>query len=129
MDLTSPLIASCRICFTMSWETLPQMTSVVPKQVVRLQVRQDYCVTDTGPFSNIQSWRYWSSTEYAPITTQKWYFNFYDGNQSPDYYYEEYYAWAVHDADVSAVPVPAAVWLFGSGLIGLMSLTQRKKAA
>lgn len=31
-------------------------------------------------------------------------------------------------APVSAVPVPAAVWLFGSGLIGLASIARRKKA-
>jgi len=29
---------------------------------------------------------------------------------------------------VSAVPVPAAVWLFGSGLIGLVGFARRKKA-
>jgi hypothetical protein len=31
------------------------------------------------------------------------------------------YVWAVHSGDVGAstVPVPAAVWLFGSGLLGL----------
>lgn len=29
---------------------------------------------------------------------------------------------------VSAVPVPAAVWLFGSGLIGLIGFARRKKA-
>lgn len=30
--------------------------------------------------------------------------------------------------DLSAVPVPAAVWLFGSGLIGLAGLAKRKKS-
>ena len=30
---------------------------------------------------------------------------------------------------VSAVPVPAAAWLFGSGLIGLTGIARRKKAA
>ena len=30
--------------------------------------------------------------------------------------------------DTTAVPVPAAVWLFGSGLIGLVGLARRKKA-
>ena len=30
---------------------------------------------------------------------------------------------------VSAVPVPAAVWLFGSGLLGLVGMARRKKAA
>ena len=30
---------------------------------------------------------------------------------------------------VSPVPVPAAVWLFGSGLLGLVGMSRRKKAA
>jgi len=30
--------------------------------------------------------------------------------------------------DVSAVPVPAAAWLFGSGLLGLVGVARRKKA-
>ena len=29
----------------------------------------------------------------------------------------------------SAVPVPASVWLFGSGLLGLIGIARRKKAA
>ena len=32
-------------------------------------------------------------------------------------------------ADLSAVPVPGAVWLFGSGLVGLMGAARRKKVA
>lgn len=31
--------------------------------------------------------------------------------------------------NVSAVPIPAAVWLFGSGLLGLVGMAKRKKAA
>lgn len=31
--------------------------------------------------------------------------------------------------DVAPVPVPAAVWLFGSGLLGLVGIARRKKAA
>ena len=30
--------------------------------------------------------------------------------------------------EVSAVPIPAAVWLFGSGLLGLIGVARRKKA-
>ncbi len=36
------------------------------------------------------------------------------------------YAWAVKSGDVSAVPVPAAVWLFVSGLVGLVGFARRK---
>ena len=36
--------------------------------------------------------------------------------------------WDVHISEVSAVPIPAAVWLFGSGLIGLVGVARRKKA-
>ncbi len=38
------------------------------------------------------------------------------------------YGWAVHSGDVSTVPVPAAVWLFGSGLLGLIGVARRKRA-
>ena len=31
--------------------------------------------------------------------------------------------------DVSAVPVPAALWLFGTAMIGLVGLNKRRKAA
>lgn len=32
------------------------------------------------------------------------------------------------NVSITAVPVPAAIWLFGSGLIGLISFSKRKKA-
>lgn len=34
----------------------------------------------------------------------------------------------VHIASISSVPVPAALWLFGSGLLGLIGVVKRKKA-
>lgn len=37
-------------------------------------------------------------------------------------------ATVLHTENINAVPVPAAVWLFGSGLIGLVSFAKRKKA-
>lgn len=38
------------------------------------------------------------------------------------------YGILVSDVNVSAVPVPGAVWLFGSGLIGLSGVIRRKNA-
>jgi hypothetical protein len=35
----------------------------------------------------------------------------------------------VHPATTSTVPVPGAVWLFGSGLVGLVGMRKRKAAA
>ena len=35
---------------------------------------------------------------------------------------------SLHVTSVSAVPVPAAVWLFGSGLLGLIGVARRKAA-
>ena len=37
-------------------------------------------------------------------------------------------AWDLNSFTTSSVPVPAAVWLFGSGLIGLIGVARRKKA-
>lgn len=37
--------------------------------------------------------------------------------------------WNVNIVSVSAVPIPAALWLFGSGLLGLIGLSRRKKTA
>lgn len=86
-------------------------------------------LTNTGPFSNVREPAYWSATEYAPNTSTAWFFNSYDGGQINYNKTTGFYAWAVHSGDVGAstVPVPAAVWLFGSGLVGLIGLARRKK--
>jgi hypothetical protein len=34
---------------------------------------------------------------------------------------------AVHPGDVSAVPIPGAVWLFGSALLGLIGIRKEMK--
>lgn len=38
------------------------------------------------------------------------------------------YSIAFDNFSITAVPVPAAIWLFGSGLIGLIGVARRKKA-
>jgi hypothetical protein len=87
-------------------------------------------LTNTGPFSNVQANNYWSATEYAPETSAAWYFDFGFGWQGALFKDFDVYAWAVRSGDVGAstVPVPAAAWLFGSGLIGLVGLARRRRA-
>ena len=85
-------------------------------------------LVNTGPFSNLEATPYWSGTEQLDDPTRAWFFNFNWGNTSTDDKALNRLAWAVHDGDVAAVvPVPAAVWLFGSGLLGLIGVARRKK--
>ena len=81
---------------------------------------------DLALFTNVQSSSYWSGTEYGSAV-YAWIFYFDGGGQWVDYTAFGHYAWAVRPGDVAAVPVPAAVWLFGSGLLGLIGVARRKK--
>ena len=81
-----------------------------------------------GPFSNVQSDGYWSSTVYAPVPLDAWGFDFSDGFQGNLNKIGDVYGWAVQSGNAGVVPVPAAVWLFGSGLLGLIGVARRKKA-
>ena len=77
-------------------------------------------------FTNVQS-PYWSATEYAPITSDAWVFNMGSGGQRAVSKADEgVHAWAVYSGNAGAVPLPAAVWLFGSGLLGLIGIGGRK---
>ena len=96
-------------------------------------------LSNTGPFSNVQSNYYWSATEYAPDIGDAWNFGMgNNGYQSKLNKRYSLYAWAVQSGDigvvsavslpgVSAVPLPAAVWLFASGLLALLGLARRKR--
>ena len=84
---------------------------------------------NTGLFSDVRISSYWSATESVPISglSMAWYFYAGNGNQGSGTTNYSSYAWAVHEGDVSAVPVPAAVWLFGSGLLGLLGVARCKQ--
>lgn len=90
-------------------------------------------LSNTGPFTNLQSGYYWSATEYVIDPAYAWVFGMHNGNQGylfkPATFYDlsNITAWAVYSGDVSAVPVPAAVWLFSSGLLGLVGVARRKR--
>ncbi len=86
------------------------------------------CLFSTGPFSNLQPDRYWSGTVYALDTSLAWDYVFADGRQNFDDMVVSHYAWAVATGDVAVVPIPAAVWLFGSAL-SLMGVMRRKRSS
>ena len=85
----------------------------------------NYCLTNTGPFSNLQPDAYWSGTEDASDTTFVWDFDFVDGRQGGLNRTSVIYAWAVRPGDIALVPVPGAVWLFG-GALTLLGVVRRR---
>ena len=114
-------------------------------------ISRDWGLNNIGLFTN------WSQIDYEPVDPSNslgnyatgtdfldevaagldgdyvWHFEFTSGkshiNRKGKAGFPRLAAWAVRDGDVgvSAVPVPAAVWLFGSGLIGLVGVASRKK--
>ena len=80
-----------------------------------------------SPFSNVLVGRYWSGTEVAHLPDYAWWYGFRTGGPGNNPKEgNHYHAWAVRNGDVSAVPLPAALWLFGSGLLGLAAVTRRR---
>ena len=90
-------------------------------------VAQDGGAYNAGPFSNFKNSSYWTGTEYVLATSNAWDFTTGDGRQGFTDKSNIKFVWAVQSGDVSAVPVPAAVWLFSSGLLGLIGVARRKK--
>ncbi len=84
-------------------------------------------LSNTGDFQNLVSDAYWSGTTESSSGTKAWRFGFYNGLQGRTRKHFDRYGLAVRSGDVSAVPVPAAVWLFGSGLVGLIGVSRRKR--
>jgi hypothetical protein len=84
-------------------------------------------------FSDIQPAYYWSSTDYAGNANSAWYFEFYNGDQGAYDKTENlgqdgsFYAWAVYPGNAGAVPLPAAIWLFAGGLLGLMGVARQRR--
>ena len=78
-------------------------------------------------FVNVANARYWLGEDEVPSHTGgAWLFATYDGYQGGATKNVSHNTWAVRAGDVSTVPVPAAAWLFGSALAGLL-VTRRKK--
>lgn len=87
------------------------------------------------PFSNVQSDAYWLGLTYSGDVGQAWSFATSDGVQGNVGKAEFGYAWAVASGTVqpatppSEVPLPAPVWLLGSGLACLAFKLRRLRPA
>ena len=69
-------------------------------------------IANLALFSNVQSYDYWSGTEYAPDPDRAWYFSTVVGNQNVDFKFSALYAVAVRPGDVAAsVPEPQTLAL------------------
>ena len=86
-----------------------------------------------GLFSNIQPGVYWFGDALGYAFYEPGPFGYVWGFDMGTGFQGSYnsdgfsYGWAVRDGDVAVVPVPAAVWLLGSGLIGLLGIAQQRR--
>jgi len=87
---------------------------------------------NTGPFTNLYPdtlpISHWSGTEIDLENASN--FGFDNGFQGWTGKDATLFAWAARDGDdlPAVIPIPPAVWLFGSGLLGLVGIARRKKA-
>lgn len=90
-------------------------------------VGSPYDQNDVGLVRNLQSWLYWAGPAYAlqPLGARTWFFSTDRGRQDSNFRSGAFYAWAVRDDDVAAVPVPGSVALLAGGL-ALLGLVSRR---
>ena len=83
-------------------------------------------------FPTLQAQGYWSGTNnIGDGWGDAWGFIFGYGSQGTgakggDNGFNITHTWAVHAGDIHPIPVPAAAWLFGTGLLGLIGVARRK---
>jgi hypothetical protein len=83
----------------------------------------NYNVPVIGLVHDLMTKPYWSS-EFDALTA--FIGNMSGGGQGTVAKTNQYYAWAVHQGNVvAAVPLPGAVWLFGTGLLGCLGLRRK----
>lgn len=83
-----------------------------------------------SPFINLMlDTLYWTSTSRNddPSDVLKAHVAFINGYQAHDHSVSWNYALPVRNGDSAPVPIPAAFWLLGSGLIGLIGLRRKFK--
>ena len=70
---------------------------------------------------------YWSGTQYSVSPTYLWQFYMDTGFQGCTNAYNSNYAIALRNGQVSVVPIPGAILLLGSGLLGMAAAGRKKR--
>ncbi len=83
-------------------------------------------LVNTGPFTGLHNYYYWTGTALPGVANYSYGFSNIVGGQRMYYQPSLHYAWAVRDGDVATVPIPAAIWLFGSGLLFIRMLNGKR---
>lgn len=84
-----------------------------------------YDLFTIDPFGYFQFGNYWSGTDWSADPASAWSFGFDYGGQNINTKTISNYALAVRPA-ATAVPVPGAFWLTGTGLAGLCGMRRKK---
>ena len=79
---------------------------------------------NTGPFPRLAVGAYWTKVDNPTDSAQAFIVGMGNGHQNFFAKDTLHYAWAVRDA---AVPIPAAVWLFSTGLLGLLGTAGKRR--
>lgn len=83
---------------------------------------------NTGPFDNLVAGRYWTSVhDTRPGQQRAFDLDATFGQMGTGGTDGPKFVWAVLDGDVAAVPVPAAAWLLGSGLVALWGVGRSRR--
>lgn len=85
-------------------------------------------IPHTENFINEQAFGYWSSSEYELNPDVAWGFATLNNAQGRFGKNIMLHAWAVSPGQASAVPIPGAIWLFGTGFFVLLGLKPRGNA-
>jgi hypothetical protein len=120
---TLPLGASC------SGQSTSTGTGCTGSEMGHLANVDGVSTSSPSPFLEVQSGLRWSGTELGPsYPNDVWSLEFLTGGQNSGHKAFSKLAWAVHDGDITAVPIPPALWLFGSALLGLIGMAKKKAA-
>lgn len=87
----------------------------------------EWGLQNTGPFGDMQAFRYWTDTENNLNDTRAFDMDFTFGQIGTGGKGGGKHVWAVLDGAPTEVPLPAASWLFVTGLIGLIGVSRRQK--